>query len=72
MHELMYNKKNINLSQLPNWQKRGIGIYKTLVEIEGFNPKKQVKTSSFRHKIKVDCELPIFDNDFFKDKFNIN
>lgn len=72
MHELMYNKNNVNLSQLPNWQKRGIGVYKTLIEIEGFNPKEQIKTSSFRHKIKVDCELPIFNEDFFKDKFNIN
>ncbi len=72
MHELMFNERGINLSQLPNWQKRGIGIYKTLKEIEGFNPKKQVKTSSFRHKIEVDYNLPIFDNKFFKDKFNIN
>ena len=72
MHELMFNKGNINLSQVPNWQKRGIGIYKTLKEIEGFNPKKQLKTTSFRHKIEVDCNLPIFDNNFFKDKFDIS
>lgn len=72
MHELMYNKKNINLSQLPNWEKRGIGVYKTSIEIEGFNPKKQIKTTSFRHKTKIDYDLPLFDEEFFRDKLGIN
>lgn len=71
MHELMFSRRGINLSDFPNWQKRGIGIYKIMVEIEGYNPKKQIKTKSFRKKIKIDCNLPLFDNPFFKDNFDI-
>ncbi len=71
MHELMFNKKNVNLSKLPNWQKRGVGVYKVLTETEEYDSKKQVKITSLRQKIKINYDLPIFDVKFFKNKFNI-
>lgn len=65
LHELLF-ANDINLAQLPAWQRRGMGIYKKTVDIEGFNPLKNEKVISQRNKIFLDCNLPLFNKDFFK------
>ncbi len=52
-------KRNINFNRLPNWQKRGIGVYWQDYEKEGVNPKSGTVTKAIRRRQKVDMELPI-------------
>ncbi len=59
-NELLFTY-GINFNELPNWQKRGIGIYWAEVEKEGYNPKTKEKTSVKRNSLKVDYDLPMKD-----------
>lgn len=67
LHEILF-QQGINLAQMPAWQRRGIGLYKKTVEIEGLNPLTQKKVISQRNKITVDWELPLFQEEFFHKK----
>lgn len=60
-NELLFSY-GINFNELPNWQKRGIGIYWKNIEKEGFNPIKNEKVSVRRKEIYVDLDLPMKDN----------
>ncbi len=64
IHQLLF-ERGINLNDVETWKKRGIGIYKKSYEIEGFNPVKNEKTQSTRHKLYVDWDLELFNKDFF-------
>lgn len=64
LHDILF-KRGINLAELPAWQRRGIGIYKKEVMIEGYNPVEKKKTQSMRKRVYVDHNLPIFDAEFF-------
>lgn len=64
IHDLLF-ERGINLNDVDNWKKRGIGIYKRSWEIEGFNPVKEEKTVSTRSEVYVDYELDIFNQEFF-------
>lgn len=57
-NELLFSK-GINFNTLPNWQKRGSGVYYTTYEKEGFDPVLKEKTITTRKKLIVDYELPI-------------
>ena len=57
-NELLY-KNGINFNELPNWQKRGIGLYWVNYDKEGVNPKTGRKTLTQRRKIYVDYDLPM-------------
>jgi len=59
-NELLF-QHGINFNDLPNWQKRGMGLYWEIYEKEGYNPQlnKMVKTE--RLQIKVDLDLPMRD-----------
>jgi tRNA(His) guanylyltransferase len=59
-NELLF-QNGINFNELPNWQKRGIGLYFAEVKKEGFNPKTKEKTVVKRREIKVDYDLPMRD-----------
>lgn len=59
-NELLFSR-GINFNELPNWQKRGIGLYWTEEEKTGFNPKTQQATSSSRRILKRDYDLPMRD-----------
>jgi tRNA(His) guanylyltransferase len=59
-NELLF-QNGINFNEIPNWQKRGTGLYFADVDKEGFNPKTQEKTVVKRREIKVDYELPMRD-----------
>src|SRR5215475_2013249 len=51
-NELLF-KRGINFNRLPNWQKRGMGVYWEEYEKEGFNPKSGKATNAIRRRLKV-------------------
>lgn len=57
-NELLFSY-GINFNNLPNWQKRGIGVYWKDVEKEGINPIFKIKTITLRKGLHVDYELPM-------------
>ncbi|MDD3753991.1 MAG: tRNA(His) guanylyltransferase Thg1 family protein [Methanobacterium sp.] len=67
LHDLLFSE-GINLAMMPTWQKRGIGLYKKKIQVEGLNPLSQEKVKSERKKITIDWELPRFDENFFLEK----
>lgn len=64
LHEILF-KRGINLAELPTWQRRGIGLYKKEVKVEGYNPIEKKTEQSLRKRVYVDYDLPIFDKKFF-------
>lgn len=67
-NELLF-QYGINFNEVPNWQKRGIGIYWKDVQKEGFNPKTNEKVLVDRRELFTDYELPMRDsyNQFISD-----
>lgn len=59
-NELLF-QQGINFNELPNWQKRGIGLYWETYEKAATNPKTQEQTTARRNRVKVDLELPMKD-----------
>lgn len=59
-NELLF-QHGINFNDLPNWQKRGAGLYWQAVEKEGFNPLTNQKVRAWRRQIKRDLDLPMKD-----------
>lgn len=57
-NELLF-KNGINFNDLPNWQKRGIGLYWHSFDKDGWNPVKEEKVIAKRREIKVDLEIPM-------------
>jgi tRNA(His) guanylyltransferase len=72
-NELLFSY-GINFNEIPNWQKRGVGIYWKDVEKEGFNPKTKEKVIVTRRQLSIDLELPMRDdyNNFILDIINQN
>ena len=66
IHELLF-QNGINLNDVETWKKRGIGIYKKNKKVEGFNKKENRTQVSYRKYIYVDLEIPIFNEDFFRE-----
>ena len=60
-HALLLSR-GINFNELPDWQKRGVGLYWGSEEKTGFNPKEQIEVVTKRSVIKVDMDLPKNDN----------
>lgn len=60
-NELLFNYR-INFNGLPNWQKRGVGLYWEQYEKIGRNPKTGQSTVARRRRLKQDFELPMKDN----------
>jgi len=57
-NELLF-QYGINFNGLPNWQKRGIGVYWKDIKKEGFNPKSNEKVLVHRRELFTDFELPM-------------
>lgn len=57
-NELLF-QNGINFNDIPNWQKRGIGLYWELYEKPCVNPKTGAEVTAQRRRIKVDYELPM-------------
>jgi tRNA(His) 5'-end guanylyltransferase len=63
LHDILF-ERGINLAELPSWQRRGMGIYKKEVIVEGYNPIEKKNVQSKRKRIYIDSDLPIFDEQF--------
>jgi tRNA(His) 5'-end guanylyltransferase len=50
-----------DLCVLPNWQKRGIGIYWKKYEKQGFNPIACKAETAIRNRLNVDMDLQMKD-----------
>ncbi|MDR0785566.1 MAG: hypothetical protein LBE74_06765 [Treponema sp.] len=59
-NELLFSH-GINFNELPNWQKRGIGLYWIKEEKTGYNPKNNIEIKVEKNIIKVDYDLPMRD-----------
>lgn len=62
-NELLFSR-GINFNELPNWHKRGTGLYWEAYNKEGYNPIKEETVTVERRQIKIDCDLPM------KDEYN--
>jgi tRNA(His) 5'-end guanylyltransferase len=60
-NELLFTR-GINFNDLPNWQKRGIGLYWEEYEKTGFNPVTQLSVAAMRKHIVVNYDLPMKDD----------
>ena len=59
-NELLFSHR-INFNNLPNWQKRGIGIYWEKISKIGYNPKDKAEVTMERNVLKIDHDLPMRD-----------
>jgi len=64
LHELLF-QKNVDIIDLPGWQRRGVAVYREIVTVEGYNPVKDEKVKSMRFKPFIDWDLPLFSDEFF-------
>ena len=52
-------QKGLNFNDLPNWHKRGIGVYWESYEKEAVNPLSDEPVFATRNRLKVDLDLPM-------------
>lgn len=57
-NELLF-EQGINFNTLPNWQKRGTGLYWSKVDKVGWNPIQQQEVISQRRVLQVELDLPM-------------
>ncbi len=57
-NELLF-QNGINFNELPNWQKRGVGLYWEEYQKSSVNPQSGTEVTANRRRIKVDYELPM-------------
>jgi len=57
-NELLF-KREVNFNDVPNWQKRGVGIYWENFEKEATNPKTKEKVKAVRRRLKRLFDLPM-------------
>jgi hypothetical protein len=50
-----------NFTDLPNWQKRGVGLYWETYEKQAMNPKLGIPVTTTRKRIKCELDLPLKD-----------
>lgn len=60
-NELLFSTAGVNFNDLPNWQKRGIGLYWEDHKKEARNPKRGEQVMAVRRRIKRDHDLPMRD-----------
>ncbi len=65
LHEILF-ERGLNMTEIPFWQRRGIGLYKKNISIKGYNPINKEDVTSNRLKIYKDWELPLFDEKFLQ------
>jgi tRNA(His) guanylyltransferase len=57
-NELLF-QNGINFNEVPNWQKRGVGLYWEEYEKEGVNPLTGQTVTAQRRRIRIEYELPM-------------
>jgi len=60
IHELVFKMAGINLSRTPCWQRRGILVRYVLERKYGYDPLRNVKVETFRRRLRVEWEIPMF------------
>lgn len=72
-NELLF-ENGINFNDIPNWQKRGVGLYWEVYQKPCINPQNGSEVIAIRRRIKVDYDLPMkeeysnFISNFLSDK----
>ena len=66
IHELLF-QNDINLNDVETYKKRGIAVYRKYKKVIGFNKKENKNQTSYRSYVYTDWEIPIFNEDFFKE-----
>ena len=59
LHEICF-AHGINLAHTPAWQRRGILIYKTIIEKEAYDPRTGVRGVTYRKRVIIDRNIPLF------------
>ncbi|MDP4182564.1 MAG: tRNA(His) guanylyltransferase Thg1 family protein [Bacillota bacterium] len=59
-NELLF-QNGINFNEIPNWQKRGIGLYWEVYEKPSIDKKTGSEVTAQRRRLKVDYDLPMKD-----------
>ncbi len=57
-NEMLFNR-GINYNELPNWQKRGIGVYYQTIIKEGYNPVNKETVKTKRRELHTDYDLKL-------------
>ena len=60
-NELLFQIKGLNFNDVPDWQKRGVGLYWESYSKNGFNQKTGESTTTVRRRIARDLHLPMRD-----------
>jgi tRNA(His) 5'-end guanylyltransferase len=58
-NELLFTESKINFNDLPNWQKRGVGLYWEDYEKVGRNQLTGEDVTALRRRVRIDFELPM-------------
>ena len=58
-NELLFREAGVNFNDLPNWQKRGVGLYWEDYEKPGTNPLTGEAVTATRRRIRTDLDLPM-------------
>ena len=66
IHELLF-QNDINLNDIETYKKRGIAVYRKYKKVTGFNKKENKNQTSYRSYVYTDWEIPIFNENFFKE-----
>jgi tRNA(His) 5'-end guanylyltransferase len=56
-NEFLFQEHQMNFNDLPNWQKRGVGVVWETYEAEGMNPLTGEKTACLRRKLETVDDL---------------
>ena len=59
-NELLF-QHGVNFNDIPNWQKRGIGLYSEVYDKPSVNPLTGEQVLARRRRVKVNYELPMKD-----------
>jgi tRNA(His) 5'-end guanylyltransferase len=59
-NELLF-QQGVNFNDMPNWQKRGVGLYWETYDKAAVNPLTSQQVVAQRRRVKVDYELPMRD-----------
>lgn len=57
-NELLFSR-GINFNEIPEWQKRGVGVYYTSFEKTGWNPIEKKETQTIRRQLTIDYHLSL-------------
>ena len=66
-NEFLFHK-GVNFNELPNWQKRGIGVYWESYNKDAVNPITGEYVKASRNRLKTNLDLPMRDqyNNFMR------